>query len=183
MTGQLPCLLYLGRIEKNKGINEIVSAFSRLYKERRFCFFLCGDGPGRVAIEGALSSIMGNDFEYKGIVSGKKKDAIVLQSDVFVLPSYFEGLPMALLETMGCGVVPVVTSVGSIPEVIEHKKNGILIEKKNADDLYLKLKELLSDRDMICRLSEQAYNTVKERFAVDKFIFRLESIYENLSNS
>ena len=178
---QSPCLLYLGRIEKNKGIDEIVEAFAKLYKERRFRFILCGEGPDRVWFEKALSDIMGGDFEYMGIVSGGKKAEAISQSDVFILPSYFEGLPMALLETMGYGVVPVVSSVGSIPEVVEHKENGILIEKKSAGDLYLKLNELLNDRDLICRLSDRAYDTIKERFNVSRFISRLNTIYREIA--
>ena len=170
-------LLYLGRIEKNKGIAEIVSAFTKLYKEVRFRFLLCGDGPDRSDFEKELRGVMGDDFEYRGIVAGAAKSDAILQSDVFILPSYFEGLPMALLETMGSGLVPVITSVGSIPEVVEHKKNGILVAKKDADDLYLKLKMLLNDRELICQLSEQAHNTVKNRFDSDKFIAGLEGIY------
>ena len=124
---------------------------------------------------------MGDDFEYMGVVAGARKQEVILQSDIFVLPSYFEGLPMALLETMANGVVPVVTSVGSIPEIIEHKKNGLLVEKKDVDDLYLNLKDLLNDRDLVCQLSGNAYDVVKERFALDKFIVELELIYETLA--
>ena len=178
--GEVPNLLYLGRIDKNKGIKEIVSAFTKLYKEMRFRFVLCGDGPDRVGFEEELRNIMGDDFKYCGVVAGEKKTEAILQSEIFILPSYFEGLPMAMLETMGFGLVPVVTSVGSIPLVIEHETNGILVNKKDADDFYLKLKALLNNRELICRLSKQAYNTVKERFNSDKFIARLEEIYEKV---
>ena len=85
---------------------------------------------------------------------------ILMRSDIFILASHFEGLPMALLETMAVGIVPVVTDVGSIKSVVQHGVNGVIVNKKDSKDLYEKLKEIMSDPALFRVLSNNARNTI-----------------------
>lgn len=175
-----PNLLYLGRIEKNKGIYELIEALKKLKQNFPFRFVLCGTGPLVEHVTRECSSFLGHDFEYKGIVSGEAKINIIKESNIFLLPSYFEGLPMALLETMATGVVPIVTNVGSMKHIIKHGVNGLLIEKQNTDDLYEKLEIALNDSHLCETLSFNAAKTISEHYDVSNYVVKLNEIYKSV---
>jgi glycosyltransferase involved in cell wall biosynthesis len=172
-----PIFLYLGRIEQNKGVFELIEALKRLKEDFNFYFFLCGAGPLKNYCVKAFEDIFGDDFEYKGVVYGASKIEIIKQSDIFILPSYFEGMPMALLETMAAGIIPVVTNVGCMKQIIKHDVNGFLIEKQNSNDLYEKLKYILSNPNQHEKLAINAQSTIKENYDIEKYIVRLNEIY------
>ena len=138
---------------------------------------MCGIGPLTDYCINAFGNILGDDFEYKGVVSGESKIKIIKESDVFILPSYFEGMPMALLETMAAGVVPIVTNVGSMKQIIKHETNGLLIEKQNSNDLYAKLKYIILNPVHYQKLSNNAQSTIKANYDIEKYIFKLNDIY------
>lgn len=175
----IPRLLYLGRIEENKGVNELIVALNRLKCDLDFNFVLCGTGTLLQHCVGECNKILGSNFEYKGVVSGDEKNAIIRDADLFILPSYFEGLPMALLETMAAGVVPIVTNVGSMRAIIKHGVNGLHVEKQNSNDLYEKLKYILSNPNQYQKMSNNAQNTIKAGYDIEKYIMKLNEIYLN----
>lgn len=176
-----PVLLFLGRIHETKGTQEILDAIRLLREKMRFRFILCGEGPQKDHMIAACSEILGADFEFKGIVYDKTKMEILNLSDLFILPSYFEGLPMALLETMAVGIVPVVTDVGSIKCVVQHGINGVIVNKKDANDLYQKLIEIMSDPAMFRLLSCNAQNTIQDKYDINNYVQQLNSLYNKVS--
>jgi glycosyltransferase involved in cell wall biosynthesis len=174
-----PNLLFLGRIEKNKGVNELIEALKRLKNDVKFHFVLCGTGALAQYFIEECNENLGSDFEYKGVVSGEEKNIIIRESDLFILPSYFEGLPMALLETMAAGVVPIVTNVGSMKEIVKHDINGLLIEKENSNDLYEKIKYIILNPQVYQKLSNNAKSTIRASYDLEKYIIKLNEIYYN----
>lgn len=172
-----PNILYLGRIEEKKGIYELIEALNELKKNFDFHFILCGAGPLLEYSIETCSNSLGDDFEYKGVVFGEAKIKIIEQSDLFVLPSYFEGLPIALLETMAAGVVPIVTNVGSMKQIINHNVNGMHVEKQNSNDLYEKLKYILTNPNQYQKLSNNAQSTIRTGYNIEKYIVKLNEIY------
>ena len=117
-----PTLLFLGRIHESKGVYDMIEAFRLLKRKIDFRFLLCGAGPLKDHFISKCNKILGSDFEYHGIVSGVEKLNIIQEANFFLLPSrYGEGLPMALLETMAAGVVPVVTDDASMKYVVQHE--------------------------------------------------------------
>jgi glycosyltransferase involved in cell wall biosynthesis len=175
-----PILLFLGRIHESKGVTDIIEALRLLKRNMDFRFILCGTGPLKDHFIAACEQLLGSDFEYRGVVSGDSKINIIKESDIFLLPSrYGEGLPMALLETMAAGVVPVVTDDASMKYVVEHGKNGILVNKKDPKDLYLKLISVLSDSMHYRSLSQNASRTISEQFDVANYIVQLNQIYNS----
>lgn len=176
----IPQILYLGRLDINKGLEEIVVALQDLSKEVPFRFVVCGDGPDKTWFLQHCSQILNINFSYKGVVAGQAKVDIISQSTIFILPSYFEGLPMALLETMSYGLIPVVTPVGSIPEVVIDGQNGILVEKQDTQDLYLKLKTVIENKDLMLELSKNARSTIMEHYNITSYISSLDHIYEEI---
>lgn len=182
MTEELE-VLFLGRIEINKGVLDIIAGFEILKKNGELegiSFKLCGTGPMLEKMKEEMSAILGDKFQYCGIVSGAGKDAIINNSDIFLLPSKFEGLPMALLETMSAGVVPIVTNVGSISTVVKDNMNGLIIKSSDADDIAKKLVALNTNRSAFLELSSNARATIVENFDLSKFHDKLSNIYTSI---
>lgn len=174
-----PTLLFLGRIHESKGVDDLIEAFSLLKQKTDFRFLLCGAGPLKDRFISACDELLGSDFEYRGIVSGDEKLNIIQEADFFVLPSrYGEGLPMALLETMAAGVVPVVTDDASMKYVVQHEINGIRVNKNDPKDLFEKLNSIINQPILYKRLSDTASKTIAEQYDIKKYIIRLNEIYE-----
>lgn len=183
-TGQLPTLLFLGRIHESKGVEDIANALKKLKNDIDFKFILCGTGPMEDAFKAECQNILGDRFEFKGIVSGKQKLEAIGQSDIFLLPSrYGEGLPMALLETMSAGLVPVVTDDASMKYIIQHKTNGLHVEKQNPEDIYNKLKEIITDKKLYQTISKNTREHVVKNFDVKAYIQKLNTIYSKVDTN
>lgn len=173
---------YLGRIAKTKGMSEFLQA-CRSLRARAI--------PFNIALAGCEENVdeyvpvfareFREKFNYYGIVHDCAKDSFLEHTDVFVLPSYFEGLPMSLLESMSFGCVPVATDVGSVSTVVEDGINGILIEPHNAQAVTEAIARLHADRELWQRLSKRAKETVFEKFSPDKYARSLMTIYEKLA--
>lgn len=170
---------YLGRIAKTKGMSEFLQA-CRSLRARAI--------PFNIALAGCEENVdeyvpvfareFREKFNYYGIVHGNAKDTFLEHTDVFVLPSYFEGLPMSLLESMSFGCVPVVTNVGSVPTVVEDGVNGFLIEPHNAHAVTEAIARLHADRDLWQLLSNKAKETVFEKFSPTEYSKKLVAIYD-----
>jgi len=172
---------YLGRIEPNKGMEELLGALERCKAEgRRFMVRFAGKEEKEGEYLLRYKEKLGNDFEYCGLVSGKEKEDFLSSLDVFVMPTYFEGLPMSLLETMSYGAVPVVTKVGSIPTVVRDGENGLFVELKDVDSIVDALKRLDNDRTSLARLSDNARKTIMENFSAERYVEKLNEIYCSL---
>jgi glycosyltransferase involved in cell wall biosynthesis len=173
-----PVLLFLGRITESKGIEDIVEAFILLKNKLDFRFILCGAGPLENYFKIKCKEILDGDFEFRGVVSGREKINVINTADFFILPSrYGEGLPMALLETMAAGVVPVVTDDASMKFVIQNEINGMLVEKQNPRHLYSQLEKVTSDKNLYQKLSYNAVATVTAQYDISNYVIQLNDIY------
>ena len=173
---------YLGRIAKTKGLDYLLQACCML-KEHHI--------PFRLKIAGAeehegqylpqFSKMLGNQFVYAGIVSGEDKNAFLKSLDVLAMPTFFDGLPMSLLECMSYGVVPVVTPVGSIPTVVTNQQNGVLIKVKDTQSIVDAITYLHTHRDKLEKMSKSACYYIYEHFDTDSYIDELNNIYRTCS--
>lgn len=174
-------IIFLGRLHEDKGLREIIET-CRVLKNEEFNFrFRCfGKGEAKDFFVAEMSKILGEKFYYGGVISGAEKRKELAESDVFLLPSRYEGLPVALLEAMAAGCVPIVSNVGSIGSVIEDNISGFLVEPQNIPQLAEKLKAILSDKINLGIIQENARKTVEERFNLKIYIEKLEQIYEEI---
>ena len=172
---------YLGRIEPNKGMTELLEALKICKAEGRgFKVRFAGKEQTEGEYLPKFKEALGDDFEYCGLVSGESKREFLDSLDVFVMPTYFEGLPMSLLETMSYGAVPVVTKVGSIPTVVKDGENGLFVKEKDVDSICEALKKLDDDRSLLAKMSDEARKTIQENFSATKYVERLNEIYAGL---
>jgi len=169
---------YLGRIENHKGMDELLEACKRI--EVPFSLSIAGKETNENEYIPRFRQLLGNRFEYVGVVSGKEKDSFLRNIDVFVLPSHFEGLPMSLLESMSYCSVPVVTPVGSIPTICSDRENALLIEKHSSDAIVEAVTKLSHDRELTLRLAKNARVSIEERFSTKEYVEKLNGIYLGL---
>lgn len=170
---------YLGRIEPNKGMTELLHACQILKSQGvKFNLNLAGKEQSDCRYLSNFKKTLNGNFVYHGVVQGDSKINFIKKIDVFVLPSYFEGLPMSLIECMSYGVVPVVTPVGSIPEVVNDRRNGLLVKVKDIESIVNAIKELNSDRSLLKTLSDSARKTIAMNFSPVDYINKLNRIYQ-----
>jgi glycosyltransferase involved in cell wall biosynthesis len=100
--------------------------------------------------------------------------------DIFVLPSYSEGVSLALLEAMAAGKPVIATAVGGLPEVVTEGENGLLIPPRDAEALAGALARLLTDPALAQRLGTNARARVRENFSLDRLGREINEIYGEL---
>lgn len=172
-------ILYIGRIEPNKGIDYTFEACKALKNDGvKFHLHFAGKEEFEGQYIPEFKEALGDNFTYHGIVSGAPKTELLKKCDIFLLPSFYEGLPMSLLETMSFGQVPIVTAVGSIPTVVKDKINGIFIGVKNCEDIIIAIKELKNNTNLLSIMSKQARETILNKFDDNKYINRLNILYK-----
>lgn len=172
LTGSERVIAMVAAMRPEKAHEALLEAAQSLVASHRdLKFLLVGDGALRAGIE---ASIERRGLTGTVLVLGVRHDVARLLhiSDVLVLPSLpvVETLPLSVLEAMAAGLPVVASRVGSIPEVIEHGQNGILIEPADPGELASALSTLLGDGEMRERLSSRAKETVRERFTVETMV-------------
>lgn len=172
------CIGYLGRIEPNKGMKELMFACQRMKKQGvPFKLVIAGKEQTEDEYLPQFKKCLTDSFEYVGLVSGQKKCDFLKSLDAFILPTYFEGLPMALLETMSYGVTPIVTHVGSIPQVVKDGVNGVFIKDHDIDSIVNAIERLNADRCLLRKLGNAARQTIFSQFSPKKYIDELNKTY------
>lgn len=175
-------VLFLGRIGVRKGSYDLMEAIRRLDPElpADVKFLLCGDGEP----EGVETLVEKYHLEGRvphiGWVDGEKKERFLQSAMINVLPSYHEGLPMTILETMARGIPNISTRIASIPEVITDEKTGMLIEPGDIDALTDALRRMISDEKKRLEISRASYDLIRDRFSISTAFTRLREIYNSL---
>ena len=172
-------ILFLGRLCEAKGVRELLKAMDEVhlrFPDARL--YLGGIWEDKQLKE--LATERSDYVTYIGWVSGEKKKKYLKESDIFVLPSYFEGQSVAILEAMAysCGIVA--SDIGGIPQMITEGQTGILIQPKDADSLKRGLEKLLADEMLCRRLGEEAREKVEKEFSIEQNMKQLLEVYQQI---
>ncbi len=171
-----PLIGIVATLRSWKGHRYLIEAFARI-EDARARLVIVGGGPQRAALDAQVASLGLAD---RVRLVGDQADVLPwFQSlDVFALPSYAnEGVPQAILQAMSCGVPVVTTPVGSIPEVVEHGRTGLLVEPQQAEPLAGALTSLLADAALRQRLGQAARREAERRFGIAAMLDRMERIF------
>jgi len=178
-------LLYLGHIGKVKGTGDLLEAVEALDPGQcQVELELVGDPlPGedeaRLAAEAKAVSGPGKEARLLPPVSGQDKLACFERADIFVFPSHYEGMPMAVLEAMASGLPVVATAVGGVPELIRHGENGLLVPPRAPKALALALETLCRDARLRSEMGRRNA-LVSQEFDIDRYAGRLAALYGGL---
>ncbi|MBV8032491.1 MAG: glycosyltransferase family 4 protein [Betaproteobacteria bacterium] len=177
-------LLYLGRLAGGKGLEEIVEAMA-LLRARGVPATLCiaGSGPMETALRERVGALDLAGVSFAGAAYGAHKVALLAEADVLVLPSHAEGLPYAVLEAMAAGVVPVVTPVGALPDVIEEGVHGLFVPVRDAPAIAAALASLDADRPRLARLGAAARRRAASAYSVERLAAELGGVYSALASA
>ena len=176
-------VLFLGRLGERKGTYLLLEAIRNLDRElpRDIVFNLCGDGEVDHVRDMVENMGIAHRIGHIGWTAGELKEQILSRAVLNVLPSYNEGLPMTILETMARGIPNFSTRVASIPEVIEDGVTGLLMDPGRVDQLTDGLRRLLTDRGLRQTISENSFNLISEKFSLQSTVRRLDDIYSSLT--
>lgn len=171
----------IARLSKIKGHRYLIEAMNIIKKnyDLNIRIDFLGDGPEKNNIENQILSYKLND---KIKVLGNVDNVIdrIKEYDFFILPSEFEGLPISILEIMSCGKFVIATDVGGNREIINNGENGYLIESKSIEAIVDKVVEIYNNKSIFNILNHNAYETIRDRFNIDKTIFNHEKYYKGL---
>jgi len=173
-------ILSVGRLVYQKGHEYLVQAMYNLMKDfPQAKAVICGEGPLRRQLEaqitrlgvGASVRLLGNRMDINRFLEC---------ADVFVLPSRWEGLPVALLEAMESGLPVVATRVEGVEEVVQDPKQGLLVPPEDARSLTESLKTLVADPDLRKRMGKSARTRIAESYTIDIMCEKYLALMQNL---
>lgn len=172
-------LLYMGRLDKHKGILTLLKAFRKI-KNENIILNIAGTGQYEEVVKKAALS--DSRINYFGFVQGIDKEALFLNSDVFVLPSeWYEVSPITIQEAYGYGLPVLATDFGSIPEHIELNKTGWLFKLGDVDDLANKIEKIYEKIVDLKELRKNCFEyALKNSFS--EFIDKVLLLYNEILN-
>lgn len=139
-------------------------------------FVLIGDGVDKPTIDAAARNLLSRHrLSMPGLIEHPKE--WLACTDVFLMSSDFEGMPLALLEAMSMGCVPVVTPVGGITRVVRDKQNGLVYAPQETEEAAARIVALLQNEAQRQQLSEAARHTIIEHFSINRMVRDIESVY------
>ena len=175
-------IICVGRLCSDKAQAGLLKAFAKVsqqFPEARLR--LVGDGPDRRILEQLASELgIASAVTFLGRLPEKETLREISRAGLMVLPSFWEGLPVVLMEAMALGVPVISSRVAGIPELIDHDRNGLLFTPAKWTDLAKCMARLLDDRALGKRLTVAARETIVEKFTVDQSARLLKDYFGQL---
>ncbi|MBV7391192.1 glycosyltransferase family 4 protein [Enterococcus sp. ALS3] len=176
-------ILTFGRICERKGSQDIVTVASRLEKKiPKLRFHLFGDtDETTVNIIEKIKQLDCKNIELHSWTTNQQD--LLADCALHLLPSYHEGVPMAILETMAFGVPNLATDVGGIKQVLEDKKNGFLVVPGDVDQMEEDILNFFSNVEKRKDFSVHAKQKIEDHFSISAYFLIWENVYESLSET
>ena len=172
-------ITFMGFVGDRKGIFDLLKAIVNLDVLIDYQLEICGSGEEKKLYNKIKEFNLEEHITFHGWIGEKEKDKILRRTNIFILPSYNEGLPMVLLEAMSYGIPVISTPVGGIPELVE-KENGFLIEPGDVNSLHERIQLLFKNLEIRRIMSNSNYNKIKQNFSMEYTFNKLELIYNEI---
>lgn len=177
-------ILFLGELGHRKGGYDfagIVEKVVKRYPDVRFIFAGSGSKEDESNIRGLIEkSGVSENCLFPGWIRGETKDKLLQESTAFILPSYQEGLPMAILDAMAYGLPVVSTNVGGIPQLILNGENGYTAEPGDCETIADEICRIMDSIETYKKLSTESYRVARGKFGFDAHLSKLEAVYDEL---
>jgi glycosyltransferase involved in cell wall biosynthesis len=176
-------LTFLGRLIPAKGVLEAVDAIA----EARALgvdatLAIAGTGPEEARIRARIRDLgLERAVQLLGAVTGSRKQRLLAQSDLFVLPTFHrERIPYALLEAMAVGAVPIVCAAGDIDEVVIANRNGFILQPRRPDLIARVIVQVAADRPRLEALSQACRARIREHYCVERMAHEFLKLYRSV---
>lgn len=174
--GEKITILHVGRFAKQKNHKMLIEAFSDVINQYPNCELkLVGNGDLVKDVKDQVYKLhLTKNVHFLGLMSDVYE--IMSESDIFVLPSVYEGMPITLIEAMGTGLPIIATSVGGVPDIIEDKKSGLLINvsKQELADAII---NIIKNQELRATISNGAYKSAY-KFSMENMTNSYIALYE-----
>jgi len=175
-------LAYIGRLAPAKGLTETIEAIA-LARSNGIAvrLVIAGSGPEEAGLRAMVRDLcLESEVCFAGPTVGEEKALLLSQADILCLPSYSEGMPYALLEAMASGVVPIVTPVGGIPDVVHDGVHGAFVPVRDCDAIAQAIGALARDRAALARMSAACRQRVAGAYSIERVTADFSSLYSLL---
>ena len=172
-------LLCAGRLAPEKAQRVLLAALESLAPEHRdFRLHLAGDGPDRPALEREVAARgLAQRVVFEGWLDQERLRSLYRSTDILVLPSFAEGLPVVLMEAMAMEIPCVATQIAGIPELIQSGQNGLLVPPSDHRELARAIACLMDDAELRRRLGRAARERVLREYDLTANISRLAEVF------
>jgi len=180
-----PIVLFSGRMISTKGVQVLVEAIPKIIRETKDAHFVFVGGGNSTFYRQRLKKLMipSKNFNFLGYIPNSDDiPGLYTTASVFVAPTLYENFPIRILENMSCQNPVVASNIVGIPEIIEDRVNGLLIDPRDVDALSENVITLLSDRGLARKIGQNARKTVEEKFTLQKFANKTVEVYEKITN-
>jgi glycosyltransferase involved in cell wall biosynthesis len=176
--GEPPIIGIVGRLAEQKGHKYLFESLN-LLKTIPWTLWVVGDGPKKAELERLSKDL---DLRERILFLGAQENIpdILDKIDIFVLPSLWEGLGLAVIEAAAAAKPIVATNVGGIPEIIEDEKTGLLVEPGNVKSLADGLERVILGEGEALVMGRAARECVREKFGAERMVKKYEELYEKL---
>lgn len=175
-------IVFIGWLEKFKGIFELLEAVNSLVnKGYEFNLNIVGDGNSKkLVLDYIESNNLQNVVNFLGWQNSKNLDVILEKNDVFVLPSWNEGMPNAMIEALAAGLAVIVTPVGVISDYLNDGENALFIEVKNPLSIVKALENLINNFELRKKISINGHKLAISKFSSEVSLSKVGDVIENL---
>ncbi|MBS9524516.1 glycosyltransferase [Litoribacter alkaliphilus] len=178
--------LFIGRLGQRKGTYDLITAIQHLKEQGKLDllnFYFIGDGEIEKVKQKVNQANLKNHVHLLGWKEGKSKIHYLRNCSTIILPSYNEGLPMALIEAMACGNVVISTTVGGIPDLVEQNKNGYLITPGNIEALVNSISKVIQDQDAAHQIHLNNIKKINENYNLSLLNKKMFGTYRSIIDS
>ena len=172
-------ILFVGRLNKDKGVLDLLRAFEKINKEyHKSILYIVGKDEENLVSIIQNNKLFNNSIFYKDFTAVPEN--YMSLADVFCLPSYREGFGSVIIEAAACGTPSIGSNIYGLSDAIEDNRTGLLYEVGNINDLFEKMQILITDKELLEKLSKNALDRVKNKFDENFLSDLLLSYYKNL---
>ncbi len=177
-------ILFVGLIGKRKGLHVILDSIlnSSILQSDYIQFYFMGDAILKKDYQEIIDLYKNNNLtntHFLGKLDGNQKYYHFRNSDIFILPSYAEGFPMAILEAMASSLPIISTTVGGIPDLVK-SENGILISPGDSEALKNALQKLIENPTLRKSMGDNNRKKIENEYSISRVIKELVKIYQNI---
>jgi glycosyltransferase involved in cell wall biosynthesis len=179
MDRERDTLLYVGRLDYGKGLFDLIDSLKLIVAKRPSSkLVFAGKGPLLRRLANRINTLgLRKNVEFQGFIAHSRLPFVYSRASLFVMPSYYEGMPTAVLEAMACGLPVVATAVHGNVDVVENGVTGILVRPKEPRELARAILHLLDHPTLRLELGRRAQRRAKEEFTWDKVAERALTAY------